>query len=329
MGVLQYEAGTEVLIQAKILDQRQTPPVLFDPDEVRILLARPDGSIAVNYALMTVTAVPGIYQYAYQTIISDMAGIWTVQIKTLEGSSVVIRSSVAAFELLSTVPPGAVVTQGINPAPVGATYITQTPDSTLTAEQALSALATGILIVTTTTGVLTSLAHGTADQVLRIPGAGGAPAYGAVDLTKAAAVTGALPTSKGGTNSALGDAIVMVFRGEAVPSNATSYVGRDDSATEADISLVCPVTGTIIARGVHTTAGPGGSDTFTYRNFINGAAGAGNTVLTGAAVTAFSTGLTDAVTEGQTISVRVIASATAAVTNHGVTLLIRATGPGS
>ena len=39
-------------------------------------------------------------------------------------------------------------------APTGATYITQTPDLTLTSEQALSTLATGILKSTTATGVL-------------------------------------------------------------------------------------------------------------------------------------------------------------------------------
>lgn len=46
-----------------------------------------------------------------------------------------------------------------------------------------------------------ALAAGTADQVLRIPGAGGAPAFGAIDLTKPAAVTGALPIANGGTGA--------------------------------------------------------------------------------------------------------------------------------
>lgn len=41
--------------------------------------------------------------------------------------------------------------------PVGATYITQTADATLTGEQALSTLDTGIMKVTTTTGAITSL----------------------------------------------------------------------------------------------------------------------------------------------------------------------------
>lgn len=46
-------------------------------------------------------------------------------------------------------------------APVGATYITQTPDATLSSEQALSTLATGIMKNTTATGVITIAAEGT------------------------------------------------------------------------------------------------------------------------------------------------------------------------
>ena len=42
-------------------------------------------------------------------------------------------------------------------APTGATYITQTPDATLSAEQALDALASGIMRVDTAAGVITSL----------------------------------------------------------------------------------------------------------------------------------------------------------------------------
>lgn len=42
-------------------------------------------------------------------------------------------------------------------APTGSTYITQTADGTLSAEQALSSLSTGIMRVATTTGVITSL----------------------------------------------------------------------------------------------------------------------------------------------------------------------------
>lgn len=51
---------------------------------------------------------------------------------------------------------GVPVTPG-TPAPVNATYITQTPNVILTNEQAISALATGIMFGTTGTGVLSSL----------------------------------------------------------------------------------------------------------------------------------------------------------------------------
>lgn len=48
-------------------------------------------------------------------------------------------------------------TLNISAAPVSATYITQTADATLTNEQALSGLATGLVQVTTSTGVLSSV----------------------------------------------------------------------------------------------------------------------------------------------------------------------------
>ena len=51
-------------------------------------------------------------------------------------------------------------------APANATYITQTPNAALSAEQALSSLSTGLMNVTTTTGVVTSIANVAANQVL-------------------------------------------------------------------------------------------------------------------------------------------------------------------
>ena len=49
---------------------------------------------------------------------------------------------------------------------------------------------------------LVATAAGAADQVLRVPGAGGQPAFGAIDLAKAAAVTGVLAVANGGSGSA-------------------------------------------------------------------------------------------------------------------------------
>lgn len=60
---------------------------------------------------------------------------------------------------------------------------------------------------------------GSANQVLRIPGAGGAPAFGAINLASASAVTGILPTANGGTGSA--------YFGATGPSAARSFTFND------------------------------------------------------------------------------------------------------
>lgn len=53
------------------------------------------------------------------------------------------------------------------------------------------------------TGAVTPTAAGTANQVLRVPGAGGAPAFGAIDISTAAAVgTSVLAVANGGTGGA-------------------------------------------------------------------------------------------------------------------------------
>ena len=67
-------------------------------------------------------------------------------------------------------------------APVGATYITQTADATLTAEQALGSLASGMMQSLTTTGVVSTFAAGAA----RVPFGSGTNGT----LTDSALVTG-------------------------------------------------------------------------------------------------------------------------------------------
>ncbi|MDG0817023.1 tail fiber domain-containing protein [Bdellovibrio svalbardensis] len=47
----------------------------------------------------------------------------------------------------------------------------------------------------------TSTAAGTANQVLRVPAGGGAPVFGAIDMSQSAAVTGVLPIANGGTGA--------------------------------------------------------------------------------------------------------------------------------
>jgi hypothetical protein len=87
-------------------------------------------------------------------------------------------------------------------APVDATYIVQTANGSLSNEQALGALGTGLLKNTTTTGVLSVITDSsTVGQVLRVTGAS-TYAWGALDLADTDAVTGVLAATNGGTGNA-------------------------------------------------------------------------------------------------------------------------------
>lgn len=70
---------------------------------------------------------------------------------------------------------------------------------------------------------------GTANQVLRVPNAGGAPAFGAIDLSVAAAVTNALGVANGGTGattkSAARGATGLADTGKTLPQKYTASMG--------------------------------------------------------------------------------------------------------
>lgn len=91
------------------------------------------------------------------------------------------------------------VTGGAGGAPTDAAYLTQIANGTLTAEQAMGALATGVVINTTTTGVQ-SIYGGTSctNQFPRSLNASGAATCASVSLS--ADATGTLPVANGGTN---------------------------------------------------------------------------------------------------------------------------------
>lgn len=92
-----------------------------------------------------------------------------LQIKNLENtaSGLYLDNSpfTTPFAIGATVSPaglqGPVGSAAAAGAPVGATYITQTPDGTLTSEQAMSGLATGLVKNTTATGVQSIAVQGT------------------------------------------------------------------------------------------------------------------------------------------------------------------------
>jgi hypothetical protein len=98
---------------------------------------------------------------------------------------------------------------------------------------------------------LTAPMSGLPDQVFRIPPAGGTPAFGAVDLTKSAAVSGPLPVSFGGT-------------GTATPSLvAGDNITITGSWPNNTIALKSPITGPFIV-------GDGAGE---QNIFLNGGAG--------------------------------------------------------
>ncbi len=87
-------------------------------------------------------------------------------------------------------------------------------------------------------------AAGSSAQVLRIPTGGGAPAFGAVDLTQGAAVSGALPVTNGGTGAA-------TFAAGVVHANGTTAL------TSSQVNLTTEVTGTLpVGNGGTGVANP-------------------------------------------------------------------------
>ena len=95
-----------------------------------------------------------------------------------------------------------------------------------------STLTSGGVLLGNGTSTIGATSAGTANQVLRVPGAGGSPAFGAIDLTQSAAVTGALPIANGGTGQITASAALAALGGT---SKYTAQLG-DGSASTYTIS---------------------------------------------------------------------------------------------
>jgi hypothetical protein len=142
-------------------------------------------------------------------------------------------------------------------------------------------------------------------------------------------VTGTLPLAKGGTGSATGPLSVLgTLFGMAVPAATTTFLGIDDSTTEGDVQIRCPIAGVIERMTSHssTPAGAGQTYIFTLRTVLVDTAITHTVTGTGAGGRfGTSTGAVTVAVNDQVV-IKLVTSATAGVGNHAVTLAIRATG---
>lgn len=121
-----------------------------------------------------------------------------------------------------------------------------TGSTTIASSAALTA--NGVILGGGAGVVPSATAAGTANQVLRIPGGGGAPTFGAVDLTQSSAVTGALPKANVDT------AIARVTK------YTISETALTDADTQQDITVYTRAAREVITgvRIKHSAAFTGG-----------------------------------------------------------------------
>lgn len=115
------------------------------------------------------------------------------------------------------------------------------------------------------------IAAGAANTVLRVPSGGGTPAFGAIDISQAAAVTGTLGATNGGTGQntwATGDLLYAsganTLAKRAIGTANYALIVSGGVPTWGQISLTAAVTGTL-------PAGNGGTGT-PYAQFTGGSA---------------------------------------------------------
>lgn len=206
--------------------------------------------------------------------VAAIGGATSVTLTNLENTATSIypgnAAPGAAIPNGSKVGPGGVTgpagAAAASPAPVDATYITQTPNGTLTNEQALSLLATGYMRNTTATGVVSV-------QAVPIPIADGGTA-----ATTAAGARTALGLGTIATQSAAAVALTGGTTDALVQTNVDINSGAIDGTT---------VGATVPSTGAFTTLSSTGNRTESGRVIQTPSAlqtlGVGNTVSADAA----------------------------------------------
>lgn len=173
-------------------------------------------------------------------------------------------------------------------APADATYITQTANATLTAEQALGLLSTGLLHVTTTTGVIDSIADIAAGSLL----VSGTPsAFSSTpSITGSLTVTGLdlRTTSTDGlilqnlTAATVGQPVQISKAIKWITHALNSTSGLDEVREFHAEVLPATVAGTTTATFRIATSLNGGAITFPFSMNQSGALTVGGTITTGA-----------------------------------------------
>jgi uncharacterized protein YfaS (alpha-2-macroglobulin family) len=101
MALPVIRAGSEVFIRAKTYNMKADPPALFDPaTSVKLTIYRPDGTKAVDALSMTKEST-GVYIYSYQTSVGDATGAYRIEVKTTNGSSIVIQVPAEGYRLVA------------------------------------------------------------------------------------------------------------------------------------------------------------------------------------------------------------------------------------
>lgn len=114
---------------------------------------------------------------------------------------------------------------------------------------------------------------------------------------------------------------VMTFKSNGIASGATEYMDASNSnATIANVNMPVPFDCTIKNMFAKSAAAPGASQTYLYTLFKNGVGQTLTCTITDPATTASDTTNSVPVAAGDLISVRVIASGSAANTFHHVSV---------
>jgi hypothetical protein len=139
--------------------------------QYRVLSASDIPDISATYVTLSGNqTISGIKTFSAAPIFSTLTGY----LKGNGASALTASSTVPATDISGTL--------GVSNGGTGATTLTSN----------------GVLLGNGTSAIQATVA-GTANQVLRVPSGGGAPAFGAINLASTSAVTGTLPIANGGT----------------------------------------------------------------------------------------------------------------------------------